>query len=359
MLAVSGEEGVERLARVAGAQVHRLGAVVEDPAVGCEVAQAHHGTQRLVRHGLVDLVADGQLGVVDLDGAGADEHRVAEPAQSVGVEAGGAAGDPAAGAVGGGAAPVEGGGELPGDERAAVLEGEGPRAVDGLGVVGEQPGLHLDAGLAQRGRHRPTATGLVSAWANTTRRTPAAISASEQGPVRPVWLHGSRVTTAVVPRAASPASRSASTSACGPPAPRWKPSATVVPSGARSTHPTRGLGPSGTPGVTASASARRMAAALCLAGRHLRLRSGWDSGGRATGHSPAEREGWRASRQRALLIRTMTVGPGFPPGQPATGCGRVADCDRRCGVPPPPEHASSSWSQPCHSARHSLTGVRR
>ena len=44
VLPVSGEEGVERLARVAGAQVHRLGAVVEDPSVGCEVAQSHHGT---------------------------------------------------------------------------------------------------------------------------------------------------------------------------------------------------------------------------------------------------------------------------------------------------------------------------
>ena len=47
----------------------------------------------------------------------------------------------------------------------------------------------------------PTATGLVSRWATTTRRTPAATSACAQGPVRPVWLQGSRVTTAVAPRA--------------------------------------------------------------------------------------------------------------------------------------------------------------
>ena len=129
----------------------------------------------------------------------------------------------------------------------------------------------------------PSATGLTSVWANTTRRTPAAISACEQGPVRPVWLHGSRVTTAVVPRAESPAARRASTSAWGMPAPRWKPSATVVPSGASSTQPTRGLGPRGTPGVTASASARRMAlrsASLVVmsASRSVDL----DSGGRAT-----------------------------------------------------------------------------
>ena len=48
------------------------------------------------------------------------------------------------------------------------------------------------------GPPRPAATGLGSPWAKTTRRTPAATSASLHGPVRPVWLHGSSVTTAVV-----------------------------------------------------------------------------------------------------------------------------------------------------------------
>src|SRR5499427_4721839 len=41
-------------------------------------------------------------------------------------------------------------------------------------------------------------------------------------------------------------------------------------------------------------------------------------------------------------IRTFTVGPGLPPGQPAAGAwrlGRVADCHRRLGVSPTPEHA--------------------
>src|SRR3954454_23152176 len=41
-------------------------------------------------------------------------------------------------------------------------------------------------------------------------------------------------------------------------------------------------------------------------------------------------------------IRTFTVGPGFPPGQPAAGCGRVADCHRRLGVSPTPEHVGGS-----------------
>ncbi|GAA2100346.1 hypothetical protein GCM10009780_49690 [Actinomadura alba] len=38
-------------------------------------------------------------------------------------------------------------------------------------------------------------------------------------------------------------------------------------------------------------------------------------------------------------IRTLTVGPGVPPGQPADGFGRVADCHRRFGISPTPEHA--------------------
>jgi hypothetical protein len=38
-------------------------------------------------------------------------------------------------------------------------------------------------------------------------------------------------------------------------------------------------------------------------------------------------------------IRTFTVGPGVSPGPPAAGYGRVADCHRRFGVSPTPEHA--------------------
>ena len=48
----------------------------------------------------------------------------------------------------------------------------------------------------------------------------------------------------------------------------------------------------------------------------------------------------RAAAVRVLPpIRTLTVGPGIPPGQPADGGGRVADCHRRFGVSPTPEHA--------------------
>src|SRR5699024_2156393 len=49
-------------------------------------------------------------------------------------------------------------------------------------------------------------------------------------------------------------------------------------------------------------------------------------------------------------IRTFTVGPGVPPGQPAAGCGRVADCYRRFGIAPTPECANFSSTPPvCHT----------
>ena len=122
---------------------------------------------------------------------------------------------------------------------------------------------------ARRVSAAPAATGLGSLWACTTRRTPAAMRAWAHGPVRPVWLQGSRVTTAVVPRARSPARARASASAWAVPAPRWWPSATVRPSSSSRTHPTRGLGPVGTPGLAASSRARRMA--LSSAAVHVGL----------------------------------------------------------------------------------------
>lgn len=113
-----------------------------------------------------------------------------------------------------------------------------------------------------------------SPTAYTTRETPAAMRASAHGPVRPVWLHGSRVTTAVAPWAAPGVScDSASTSACGVPAPRCHPSARTSPSRESSTAPTCGLTPRGP--RAASSSARRIAscsAALAI-GPSFRRRS--------------------------------------------------------------------------------------
>src|SRR5918997_3348200 len=98
--------------------------------------------------------------------------------------------------------------------------------------------------LAARSRAAPPpASCLGSGTATTTRATPAATSASVHGPVRPVCAHGSRVTTAVPPRARPPAWTSARTSACGPPGGAVAPSPTVVPSAASTTAPTAGFGP--------------------------------------------------------------------------------------------------------------------
>ena len=174
-------------------------------------------------------------------------------------------GDPPARAVGGGDPAVEGRGRLPGHERPAVGDGEGPGLVERLGLERQ-----LDRRPPRRRRTStpaarsvsapPAATGLGSGWANTTRRTPASSRAWEQGPVRPVWSQGSRVTTAVAP-AARPAARrervdlrvrGARTAVV---APRRAPS----PSGDSSTAPTRGLGPRGTPGLAARSRARRSA----------------------------------------------------------------------------------------------------
>lgn len=59
--------------------------------------------------------------------------------------------------------------------------------------------------------------------------------------------------------------------------------------------------------------------------------------------------------RRALPpIRTLTVGPGISPGQPATGRGRVADCNRRFGLSPTPECAATGTQPVCHGRRAAM-----
>ncbi len=234
----------------------------------------------------------------------------------------------------------------------AVVHGERPGPVErpGRGRPGARPRPRCRRRAAPAAP--PAATGLVSAWANTTRRTPAAISAPAHGPVRPVWLQGSRVTTAVAPRAASPASCRAAASACG-----------------RARAAVEALGDLGAVVVDDHAADARVrpqrdprargqdqrslhrptlgGVALGGGGGHLPLSS--SSGPRASrvlGGGAAKANGRPDGRPyghrlRALPIRTLTVGPGVPPGQPVTGCDRVADFHRRLGISPTPEHAST------------------
>ncbi|MNS72687.1 hypothetical protein D3C72_1061070 [compost metagenome] len=134
----------------------------------------------------------------------------------------------------------------------------------------------------------PLTSGFGSPIATTTRAGFAASTASTQGGVRPKWLQGSRVTYSVAQATDSPrdwASRSAQTSACGPPggcvapSPSTRPSRTI-------TQPTRGLGAVVYMTVCASARARRiqkrsseslgmfMPRIVCLAGATLAALSG-------------------------------------------------------------------------------------
>ena len=264
MLPVAGEELAQRGGGVAGAQVEALARPVEEPpALGrgrappSPRAAAGAGAAGRARHGR--------------SAAGRRPRRCwCRPASrrtrpaAGGCRAWPRGRDPAGGAVGGRTATVERGGELPGDERSLLLDREGPDRVDRAGLVDQQARLHVDATGPQRAplpRWRPGWRRPGRTPRGVRRQRPAPRST---GPVRPVWLQGSSVTTAVVPAAAAPARASASASACGVPAPRWKPSATTRPSSASSTQPTRGLGPSGTPGLAASSRARSIAA--CSAG---------------------------------------------------------------------------------------------
>ena len=207
----------------------------------------------------------------------------------------------------------------------------------------------------------PAAAAVGSATAKTTRATPAASSASVHGPVRPVWAQGSRVTTTVPPRARSPAAASATTSACGPPARSCRPSPTTAPSGVEDDGADVGVGA----GALADGrgqrdgAAHRRGLAVALATGRSSTQGAPGSAGDPTGRRrarPATRP--RAHDRAGVLppIRTLTVGPGVPPGQPCPSTSRVerarvADCHRRLGISPTPEHACSFClrCQVCHA----------
>ena len=97
----------------------------------------------------------------------------------------------------------------------------------------------------RRSKPCPATSGLGSVLVATTRLIPAAINASQHGPVRPWWEQGSSVTYAVAPTTEFPlavASRNAMISAWKLPT-RWVwPLPKALPLGATITQPTRGLG---------------------------------------------------------------------------------------------------------------------
>ncbi len=347
-------QGRQHLFGVTGAQVPRERGVVEDASVGRQVALPHDDPHRLVVVERAVGSAGGQLRVVGQRRAGADEDGPAAGPLEVDVGPGGLPGDPPARPVRCGAAPVEGRGELPGHPGTAGDLAVGPGAVQRLRLVGQQAALDRDTPLAQptrRLRRRPGwgRSGRARRGVRPRHTTPAA-----HGWVRPVWLHGSKVTYAVAPAARSPAWASASGSAWGVPAPRCQPSPTTVTVGRDDHGAHAGVGvrlgdrwPPG-PGRAASSPHRcRRGCRSCVChvlpscSRWFELRGTMQADHE---HSDGQADrGTHWSCCRVLpTIRTFTVGLGVPPSQPAAGCGRVADCHRRFGVTPTPEHVPLS-----------------
>ena len=150
--------------------------------------------------------------------------------------------------------------------------------------------------------------------------------------MRPVWLQGSRVTTAVSPAASGApfavvgSFERASASACGVPAPRCQPAVTISPAGLRRTQPTRGLPPVSGP-CPASSSARRIArsygsspcrvlALIRSSGLVGETYSGVAKRGIVSDRGLSDHSPRRARKRVLPPIRTLTVGPGVSPDRP-------------------------------------------
>ena len=117
------------------------------------------------------------------------------------------------------------------------------RALTRLGLGGEQAALDVDARGAQRlARRRRPRVRVGDGVHHPARRRPRSAPAVH-GPVRPVWLHGSRVTTAVPPRARSPAAPARRPRRAGRRPAVRSPRATISPAGRGPRQPTRGSGP--------------------------------------------------------------------------------------------------------------------
>ena len=127
----------------------------------------------------------GEVGIVGRHRAGADQDRVMRGAQAMAVGARRLAGDPLALARRGGDAAVERGRDLEVKERPALPHAQQEAGVD-LGRLGRAlADLDGDAAAFSRACPWPFTRGSGSSSAETTRATPAAISASAQGGVRP------------------------------------------------------------------------------------------------------------------------------------------------------------------------------
>ena len=120
-------------------------------------------------------------------------------AEELDLVAGGFAGEPVglvgvAGCGRWGEFAVDGEGGFEGDEGGAGLDEVGEGFVDVAGLLLEVPMVTSMLAARSLAMPWPLTSGLGSVVAMTQRVMPAAMRASAQGPVRPWWLQGSRVT---------------------------------------------------------------------------------------------------------------------------------------------------------------------
>ena len=170
------------------------------PAAGVE-----QDAQRRRTDGPVD-VAHRERGPIGERGAGADDDGLRLGAQSMDVGAGFRTGDPPRGAVGCGRPPVDA--DRPTSRTASarpVLRWCRYGRSEAAASSDPMPTSTVMPAARSRSMPVPATRSSGSSSATTTRATPAAISASAQGGVRPWWEHGSSVVYAVAPRARAPA----------------------------------------------------------------------------------------------------------------------------------------------------------
>ena len=246
-------------------------------------------------------------------------------------------GDPLRRAVGRGDAAVEAQRDLGDDERRGRCGG-GAGTARGRRAAASAPTPTSTSMPAARSRAKPAPAtcGSGSSSATTTRATPASISASAHGGVRPWWAHGSSVTYAVAPRARSPASRSAATSACAPAGRLGRALAddlAVADEHAADPRVRRGAAAGGGAGEPAPApSPRRRARSL------TRVRpAGRGDDDAARPRTPRERARPPRTASTPSPIRTLTVGPGISPGRRPAGCRGVRGLTAGRDLHPDPE----------------------
>src|SRR5712671_6421855 len=129
--------------------------------------------------------ATGELRIIGKHRSAADHDSVVDDAQRVSPVARRGPGDPAALAVPGRDAAVEGSGELQGDERPPEAKTAEEAGIDFGASAAHSPVSTSSPAARNRRRPSPATRWSGSSSATTTRRTPAVISASAQGGVRP------------------------------------------------------------------------------------------------------------------------------------------------------------------------------